>query len=90
MARRLVVAFAFALLPGAASAQEGQKPPVRSITPVAGNLYRVQNNNHYTVFYVTPAGIVLADPINADFAAWLKGELAQRFPNAPGRALGYG
>jgi glyoxylase-like metal-dependent hydrolase (beta-lactamase superfamily II) len=31
------------------------------------------------VFLVTPEGIILADPINADFSKWLKGELASRF-----------
>jgi glyoxylase-like metal-dependent hydrolase (beta-lactamase superfamily II) len=85
MARHIVFIVAFALIPALASAQQGQKPPVREITQVTGDLYRVRNNNHYTVFYVTPGGIILADPINADFGAWLKGELATRFPNAPVR-----
>ena len=49
------------------------------IVNVAGNLYRAQNNNHFTVFLATPAGIILADPINTAFATWLKAELAQRF-----------
>lgn len=72
-------------IPALAAAQQGQKPPVRDITQVTGDLYRARNNNHYAAFYVTPAGIILADPINADFSAWLKGELAKRFPNAPVR-----
>jgi cyclase len=84
MSRLLVVVLAV-LLPSAGAAQQGQKPPVREIAQVTGDLYRVRNNNHYTVFYVTPGGIILADPINADFGAWLKGELATRFPNAPVR-----
>ena len=62
-----------------------QKPPVRSITRLAGDLYRVQNNDHYTLFLVTSGGIILADPINVDAANWLKAELADRFPNAPVR-----
>jgi len=85
MARRLACLIALALLPAAVAAQQGQKPAVREIAQVTGDLYRARNNNHYTVFYVTPAGIILADPINAEFGAWLKGELAKRFPNAPVR-----
>lgn len=84
MVRAVLIAL-LALVPGVALAQQGQKPPVREITQVTGDLYRVRNNNHYTTFYVTPGGIILADPINADFSAWLKGELATRFPNAPVR-----
>jgi glyoxylase-like metal-dependent hydrolase (beta-lactamase superfamily II) len=53
--------------------------PRRSIEQISGGVYRATNNNHATVFLVTPEGIVLADPINADFAKWLKGELAARF-----------
>ncbi|HAY46954.1 MAG TPA: hypothetical protein DCY55_11825 [Gammaproteobacteria bacterium] len=53
--------------------------PHREITHVAGDLYRVQNGSHFTVFMVTPAGIIVADPINTEAATWLKGELKQRF-----------
>jgi len=86
---RLALMTLLALLPAAAAAQQGQKPPVREITQVIGDLYRVRNNNHYTVFYVTPGGIILADPINAVFGNWLKGELATRFPNAAVRYVIY-
>jgi glyoxylase-like metal-dependent hydrolase (beta-lactamase superfamily II) len=70
-------------------AQQPQREPVRSITRLTGDLYRVQNDDHYTVFLVTPAGIVLADPINVDAAAWLKTQLASRFPNTPVRYVLY-
>jgi len=60
-----------------------QQGPTRSITNVTGDLYRAQNNNHFTVFLVTPEGIILSDTINREFATWLKGELAMRFPNNP-------
>jgi len=40
----------------------------RSIEPVSGGVYTATNNNHRTVFLVTSEGIVLADPINADFS----------------------
>ena len=53
--------------------------PRRSIEPVSGGVYTATNNNHRTVFLVTPEGILLADPINADFSTWLKAELAARF-----------
>ncbi len=89
MARLLVFVAVIALVPAPVPAQQGQKPPVRDIAQVTGTLYRVRNNNHYTVFYVTPGGIILADPINADFGAWLKAELAKRFPNAPVRDVIY-
>ena len=53
--------------------------PTRSITNVTGDVYRAQNDTHHTVFLVTPEGIILGDPINAEFATWLKEELARRF-----------
>jgi glyoxylase-like metal-dependent hydrolase (beta-lactamase superfamily II) len=54
--------------------------PAREVIPLTGDLYRARNGNWYTIFLVTPAGIILGDPINPAFAAWLKGELARRFP----------
>ncbi|MBI4887667.1 MAG: MBL fold metallo-hydrolase [Acidobacteria bacterium] len=71
------------------SAQQPQRPPVRAITRIAGDLYRVQDSDHYTMFLVTPAGIILADPISADAATWLKAQLTARFPNAPVRYVLY-
>src|SRR5687767_15883731 len=58
------------------SAFAQQKPPARGIVNITGQLYRAQNDNHYTVFLVTPQGIIMSDPINRDFARWLKTELA--------------
>jgi len=63
------------LAPGAAA----QQAPQRSIVNITGQLYRAQNVNHYTVFLVTPDGIIMSDPINRDFARWLKAEFASRF-----------
>jgi glyoxylase-like metal-dependent hydrolase (beta-lactamase superfamily II) len=66
-----------------ASSVSAQQPPAaapqRGIVHITGQLYRAQNNNHYTVFVVTPEGIIMSDPINRDFARWLKGEMATRF-----------
>jgi len=61
----------------------------RSITKIASDLYRFQNRAHYSVFLVTPEGILVTDPINADAAKWLRVELANRFPGVPIRYLVY-
>ena len=66
----------------ASSGARAQQPPAatpRGIVNVTGQLYRAQNNNHYTVFLVTPEGVIMSDPINREFANWLKGEIASRF-----------
>lgn len=67
-----------------ASEALGQVPPAaqaprRSIEQITGSVYTATNNNHRTVFLVTPDGIILADPINTEFSRWLKAELAARF-----------
>jgi len=59
-------------------AQQAQ-PATREITRIAGEVYRFRNSGHYSVFAVTPAGIIATDPINADAARWLKAELQSRF-----------
>ncbi|HWK55243.1 MAG TPA: MBL fold metallo-hydrolase [Hyphomicrobiales bacterium] len=51
----------------------------RSIEQVAGNVYRFRSDNHYGVFLVTDAGVIVADPLSTETAAWLKQELRQRF-----------
>ena len=77
------------LLLGAPWAQSQQPPaPAREITQIAGQVYRFRNANHYSVFAVTPAGVIATDPINADAARWLKAEIARRF-NQPVRYLVY-
>jgi len=53
--------------------------PAREIIHVTGDLYRARNGNWYTIFLVTPEGIILGDPINPEFAEWLAVELDQRF-----------
>ena len=72
----ILCSFAFA---SGASARQAPTAPQRAIVNVTGQLYRAQNNNHYTVFLVTPEGIIMSDPINRDFARYLKAELATRF-----------
>jgi glyoxylase-like metal-dependent hydrolase (beta-lactamase superfamily II) len=65
------------------------RTPPREITQVSGDLYRARNGNWYTVFLVTPEGIIVGDPINKEFAPWLKGELDTRFPGKPVRYVVY-
>jgi glyoxylase-like metal-dependent hydrolase (beta-lactamase superfamily II) len=67
------------LFAGLVSDAAAQQPPTRGIVNITGQLYRAQNNNHYTVFLVTPEGIIMSDPINRDFARYLKAEFATRF-----------
>jgi glyoxylase-like metal-dependent hydrolase (beta-lactamase superfamily II) len=74
------VALVLGFLAGLVSnAEAQQKPPQRGIVNITGQLYRAQNDNHYTVFVVTPEGIIMSDPINRDFSRWLKSEMATRF-----------
>jgi len=81
--RVLLVAALWAVGFAAAPAQ-----PQREITPIKGDLYRFRNADHFSVFLVTPAGIIATDPIDADAARWLKAELARRF-NKPVKYLIY-
>ena len=65
---------------GPATAQtQTAPPPVREITKITGEIYRFRNNNHYSVFAVTRAGVIATDPINAEAARWLKAEIKTRF-----------
>ncbi len=77
--RRLVAGLLTVLVCLGAGTALAQQEPKRAITQIAGDLYRFQNNFHYSVFLVTPEGVIVTDPINADAAAWLKNEIAQRF-----------
>lgn len=71
-----VISVLFVSLPAAESVAQGAK---RSITKVAGDVYRFQNNFHFAMFVVTNDGIVVTDPINGDAVNWLKAELKKRF-----------
>jgi glyoxylase-like metal-dependent hydrolase (beta-lactamase superfamily II) len=75
----VLCALALACSASAQQAAPAAQPAQRGIVNVTGQLYRAQNNNHYTVFLVTPEGIIMSDPINREFARWLKGEMATRF-----------
>lgn len=86
----LIAAATLAAVPAAAQQQPPLSPqtPVREITKIAGEVYRFRNNFHYSVFAVTPAGVIATDPINADAAKWLKDEIRKRF-NQPIRYVIY-
>lgn len=43
------------------------------------DLYRVQNNFYFFVVLDTKDGVIVTDPVNADFAKWLKAEAKKRF-----------
>jgi len=65
-----------------------QDNATRSISKISGDLYRFQNNNHYSVFLVTSEGIIATDPISKEAATWLNKELGERF-NLPVKYLIY-
>lgn len=48
----------------------------RGITKVAGDVYRFQNNFHFSLVTVSGEGVVIVDPINAEAATWLKDNLS--------------
>jgi glyoxylase-like metal-dependent hydrolase (beta-lactamase superfamily II) len=54
--------------------------PGRSITHVAGDLYRANNGGWYVGILDTPDGLLLVDTLSVPFAQWLKEELAKKFP----------
>lgn len=70
-----LISLALCLVAAPAMAQDAK----RAITRIAGDLYRFQNNFHFSVFLVTPEGIIVTDPINEEAARWLKAELDKRF-----------
>jgi glyoxylase-like metal-dependent hydrolase (beta-lactamase superfamily II) len=75
------------LVIGAPIPQEGGKtmhyhnllPVIVILTGLLGIAPPVHAVHHYSVFVVTPAGIIATDPINADAATWLKAEFKRRF-----------
>lgn len=76
MIRKLSYFALFLLLTTNALSAFAQDGPKRSLTQVAGDVYRFQNNFHYGLVVITDDGVVVADPINAGAATWLKTELA--------------
>ncbi len=79
MFRVMKTVLALGVLIGGVAVAQAQNAPKREIVQISGDLYRFQNNFHYSVFLVTPEGVIATDPINADAARWLKSEIASRF-----------
>ncbi len=47
----------------------------RSVTEIAKDVYRLQNNFHYSLVVLTGEGAVVVDPINSDAALWIRSEV---------------
>ena len=62
-----------------ALAQAPGQAPQRKLIKITDNLYRFQNNFHFGVVYVTPAGVIVGDTIDTAAATWLKDEIARQF-----------
>ncbi len=62
---------------------------VRTFQQVRGDIWRVGNGNWWSLVYDTPDGLLLVDPITPDFAAWMKGQFAVRFPGKQVRYIIY-
>lgn len=75
--RRFIRFAAIALAASIVAAPVAAQDAKRSIAKVAGDVYRFQNNFHYSLVVVTDAGVVVADPINAGAAQWLTANLGQ-------------
>ena len=72
---------------GVDDAGSSHNSPIGEIVQIAGNLYEASEvdagpGSHNTVFLVTSDGIILSDPIQLNFAEWLKAELSERFGQA--------
>lgn len=73
--------------PAAAAARAA---PARPFLQIKDGLWRAgQGNNWWSLIYDTPDGLLIVDPLSPDFATWLKGELARRFPGKKVRYIVY-
>ena len=64
--------------------------PPRPFVQIKDGLWRAgQGNNWWSLVYDTPDGLLIVDPLSPDFAGWLKGELARRFPGKKVRYIVY-
>jgi glyoxylase-like metal-dependent hydrolase (beta-lactamase superfamily II) len=54
----------------------------QEIGKLTGDVYYARMDDYVSAFMVTSEGIILVEPIGAEFATWLKGELTRRF-NVP-------
>jgi glyoxylase-like metal-dependent hydrolase (beta-lactamase superfamily II) len=84
MKRSVVIAVCVAAT-GIACVASAQEPvnADREIITIAGDLFLARDGSQYTIFAVTPQGIIVGDPLFDTTARWLKDELALRFPDRP-------
>ena len=68
-----------ALLALLAATPAAAQDVTRDLTQIKGDVWRFQNNFHFSVLIVTAEGVVVTDPINNDAANWLEAEIATRF-----------
>ena len=87
--QRLALSCWLAILLIGASAAAQPPNPDRRITPLRGGLYTATEGTRTTIFLVTTGGILLVDPLNVDFAQWLKEEFDARFPGQPVKYVVY-
>ncbi len=76
MTKILMIVLAGIVMAGSAVPTVAQEIK-RSITKVAGDVYRFQNRFHFALVTVTNAGVVVVDPINESAAQWLRDNLKQ-------------
>ena len=81
------IAIAATVPPALAQPNGGDR--IGTITPLSGDLYRVDAGGQTTVFIVGSEGIVLVDPLSTEVATWLRDEFAMRFPGRPVRYVVY-
>ena len=79
MLKAIKVMIAAAVLAVSAGTALAQTPAKVGIQQIAGDLWRFKHNFHYSVFLVTPDGVIATDPINAGAAKWLKNKIKEQF-----------
>lgn len=58
-----------------ALAQSTGNIPQRSIEKIAEDVYRLQNNRHYSLVVITDEGAVVTDPINSGMASYISDQI---------------
>lgn len=66
-----------------------QEPVERSITELRDGIHRFQAGHYYSILVVGEDGVLVADPIDAETATWLRAEIDSRFGELPVRYLVY-
>jgi len=67
----LAAMLSFVLSISASNAQE------RQISNITGDVYRFQNQFHFSIFVITENGVVVTDPINTESALWLRSQISE-------------